>query len=249
MVRAITRLRDTDKFIMLAIIQARMSSSRLPGKALLPMLGIPLIQRVYDRLTLVTGITKIVIATSDERSDDVLCEYCSQQNIPYFRASLDDVALRLLSCAKRERVDSFIRISGDSPLIDPAVVDKGISLYNRSPCDLATNVLVRSYPKGQSVEVIRTEALADLYDNLVKLSDREHVTSYFYAHPKRYTIKNFSSGRLMGNIQLSVDTCEDFKALERILCCTGGCVSWEVAGNLKANSLMTRNGQCSELGS
>lgn len=218
---------------MLAIIQARMSSQRLPGKVLRPMAGKPMLQWVHDRLFQAANLSRIVIATSVASSDDPVGEYCRDQKIPYYRGPLDHVVTRFLECAQREAAESFVRISGDSPLIDPALVDQAVALQMATSCDLATNVQFRSYPKGQSVEVIRAAALTKACQKTRDARDCEHVTRYFYAHPEQFRIESFSNGESMGDIQLSVDTLEDFQAVEAILQSAGGCVSWRTAATLK----------------
>lgn len=223
---------------MLAIIQARMTSTRLPGKVLLPVAGKPMIQWVVDRLRQAGSLTNIVVATSGESSDDLICDYCNRQNISHYRGALHDVAGRFLRCAESENAEAFLRVSGDSPLIDPMLVDRAVALYMSTSCDLATNVQVRSFPKGQSVEVIRTEALAGAYPYFADTSDFEHVTRYFYLHPEQVSIESFSSRDPMGSVQLSVDTIEDLQAVELILQREGGCVSWKSAARLKREILI-----------
>jgi len=218
---------------MLAIIQARMTSQRLPGKVLQPMAGKPMLQWVFDRVSQSVNLKKVMIATSDANSDAPICEYCRRHNIPYYRGPLEDVAGRFLECARREAADAFVRISGDSPLIDPSLVDQAVDLQTSTSCDLATNVQVRSYPKGQSVEVIQTEALQRAHQKMRDAEHQEHVTGYFYAYPEHFRIENFSCADSMCDIQLSVDTPEDFQSAETILKLTGMSVDWQRAAALK----------------
>lgn len=222
---------------MLAVIQARMSSRRLAGKVLHPLAGKPLLRWVYDRLSQADNLSKIVVSTSNSVSDSPIVEFCSAQKIPVHRGSLDDVAGRLLDCARREGALSFVRISGDSPLIDPKLVDQAIALASAPPCDLSTNVQSRSFPKGQSVEAIRTQALERAWRDMSDAEDREHVTRYFYSHPEEFTINNFSSAEPMGEIQLSVDTPEDLRIAELLLEQLGDGFSWRAATALRAELL------------
>lgn len=217
---------------MLAIIQARMSSQRLPGKVLREMAGKPMLHWVCARLKQSSLVDNFSVATSNAISDDPLCEYCSTHNIPYYRGSLDNVAVRFLECARHENAKTFVRINGDSPLIDPLLIDQAVALQIATQCDVASNVVHRSYPKGQSVEVIRTKALAEACQHIFEPQDREHFTRYFYAHPKCFKIESFSSGKDMGGVQLSVDTLKDFRAAEAILQRMGPSVSWETAATL-----------------
>ena len=147
--------------IMLAIIQARMSSHRLPGKVLTPVAGKPILKRVYERLSKSKELSEIVVATSQAASDQLIVDFCVREGIPVHQGSLDNVSERLLDCARNLGANRFVRISGDSPLIDPSIVDQAVLFQRGKACDLATNVQVRSYPKGQSVEVIRTDSFAE----------------------------------------------------------------------------------------
>ena len=219
---------------VLAIIQARMSSKRLEGKVLRQLAGRPLLWWVHYRLSRSTEISKIVISTSAVESDTPIQEFCSTNEIPIHRGSLDDVAGRLFDCAVAEGAGSFIRISGDSPLIDPALVDEAIALPNPEAYDLTTNTQFRSFPKGQSVEVIRTEALGEARRNMNSAADFEHVTRYFYEHPDQFTIRNFGCDEALGEIQLSVDTLEDLRVAEIILQQLGPDFSWRSATTVRS---------------
>lgn len=214
---------------MLAIIQARMSSTRLPGKVLMPLAGKPILSRVYDRLRASDQLSEIVVSTSVSTSDTLIYEYCIENSIPVHRGSLNDVVDRLLNCAEDRRADHFVRISGDSPLIDSTLVDRAVTLQRETLCDLATNVQVRSFPKGQSVEVIRTESLGNAWQKMKLAADFEHVTRYFYAHPNDFTIKNFVCEDPIGDYQLSVDTRQDLQAIAAILPKLSESFSWREA--------------------
>ena len=112
---------------------------------------------------------------------------------------------------------ALVRINGDSPLMDPAVVDRGIGEYNGAGVDLVTNVRPRSFPKGHSVEVVSLAALQDASRQELTADDREHVTRFLYANPDRYRIRNFACERPLGHLQLSVDTPEDFSAFQCLI--------------------------------
>lgn len=217
---------------MLAIIQARMSSRRLPGKALRPVAGKPLLRWVFERLSNAGELSSLVVATSDSTSDNPIHDYCLEHNIAVHRGSLESVAQRLLDCAREQGADEFVRISGDSPLIDPALVNQAIVLQRVSSCDLSTNVQFRSFPKGQSVEVIRTESLARALPRMEQPEDFEHVTRYLYAHPDDFLINNFSCDEPMGHLQLSIDTVEDLEAVSMVLARLGHHFSWREAAEL-----------------
>jgi spore coat polysaccharide biosynthesis protein SpsF len=218
---------------MLLIIQARMSSIRLPGKVLMNISGQPMLERVYDRVKQSGYVRKVVIATSSHSSDDPIERFCYLRNFSCFRGALDDVAGRFLSVIQREGVEEFIRISADSPLIDPKIIDKAVQEYRNGRYDLVTNVLHRTFPKGQSVELIRSSSFEEMCDDLTDLDDREHVTKAFYRNPSAYEIRNFSAEIPAGKFQLSVDTREDFERISSIInLATEGADGWQDFVNL-----------------
>lgn len=198
---------------MIAFVQARMSSRRLPGKVLRPLLGKPIIEYLLESLTHCETRVRTVVLTSTDPSDDPIASFCQSESVECFRGSLEDVAARFLAAANAFNAESFVRISGDSPLLDFRIVDRAVRLFEEQPCDLATNVLVRTFPKGQSVEVIARSALARAYESM-QPSNREHVTTYFYRHADRFTIRDFRHPRDCGTIQMAVDTEEDLTCVE-----------------------------------
>jgi spore coat polysaccharide biosynthesis protein SpsF len=202
---------------MLLIIQARMSSIRLPGKVLMNISGQPMLERVCDRVIQSGAVKKVVIATSSHSSDDPIEQFCCLRDFSYFRGALDDVAGRFLSVIQREGAEEFIRISADSPLIDPKLIDKAVAEYRKGNYDLVTNVLHRTFPKGQSVELIRSSKFRQICADLTDPDDREHVTKAFYRNPSAYNIKNFSAGISAGKFNLSIDTREDFERISTII--------------------------------
>ena len=207
---------------MLAIIQARMSSSRLPGKMMMHLAGRPMLAWVCDRVRQASAVSKVLVATSTTSPDDSIEEYCNLNNLAIYRGSLDDVAGRYLAAVEAEDVPAFIRISGDSPLIDPNIIDTGINLFNGGAYDLVTNVQKRTFPKGQSVEVIATSAFKRLCKKTFSAVDREHVTKSFYADDSEFKIKNFRANCNASDIQLSVDTMQDFRMIESIISLSNG---------------------------
>lgn len=163
------------------------------------------------------SIDGITLATSAERSDDALAEFGRANGADVYRGELDNVAARMLGAARHSLADAFVRISGDSPLLDPAIVDYAANLYRQSPVDMVTNVLTRTFPKGQSVEVVSVEALARALGRMTTDGEREHVTPYIYAHPGEFTIRSFVADPPRPEVQLSVDEEGDFRRCEAIL--------------------------------
>ena len=144
------------------IVQARMSSDRLPGKVLAPISGRPLLGHLLDRLGRVRGALGPVVATSDRSEDDAIESFCASVTVPCHRGSRDDVALRLEEAAAEAGADAIARVCADSPVLDPALVVEAIETFEVAQPDLVTNTFPRTYPKGQSVEVIDVDALRAL---------------------------------------------------------------------------------------
>ena len=201
---------------MWIIVQARFNSERLHGKVLQKLDGKSMLQWTLERLSNCERATKIVLATSVEPTDDPIAEFCRELGFSCFRGNLENVAERIAKIVRQEKIESFVRISGDSPLIDSRIVDKAIQLFECSDCDLTTNILVRSFPKGQSVEVLKSETFLNVLSQLNQY-EQEHVTPFYYQNPERFRITAFTSGVDAGNCQLSVDTLADFKKIKQLL--------------------------------
>lgn len=202
---------------MLAIIQARTSSKRFRNKVLKRIYGKPLIHHVILKLSKSKKISKVIVATSVEKTDDKLIRFLKKINIEFFRGSLTNVAERVLKLALLKDKRFFLRISGDSPLLDYKVVDKAISILNKnSKYDIVTNIFPRSFPKGQSVEIVKTSTLKANLNKMSK-SEKEHVTKYFYKNSKNFCIKNFKNKLKNKYIKLAVDTNKDLmKILKKL---------------------------------
>jgi len=200
-----------------AIVQARMTSRRLPGKSLRPLCGKPMLQYVLESLGRLNELAGAIVATSIDPSDDPIAEFCGQFGCDCFRGPLDNVAERFLQAAVAHDYSTFVRISGDSPLLDPRLVARAAALFAESGADLATNVFPRTYPAGMSVEVVRTETFERIVPALVDPGDREHVTSYFYRQAERFRIVNFALDTPRRDVHLAVDTPEQFEYMARIV--------------------------------
>lgn len=194
---------------MLAIIQARCNSQRFANKILKIIYGKPLIKHVISRVQKAKKITKIVVATSKNKSDDKLVEYLKKIKVQYYRGSLSNVAQRMVRAAERQKKLYFLRINGDSPLIDPDIIDKAISIFRKNKnYDLISNVFPRTFPKGQSVEIIRTQVLKKYLKNMNKI-EKEHITQYFYINSDIFLIKNFVNKKKIKLIKTAVDSKKD----------------------------------------
>lgn len=192
-----------------AILQARMSSSRLPRKVLLPVLGKPMLARQIERTLLVKKIDTLIVATSDESSDDSIEELCNSLDVACYRGSLEDVLDRFYQAAKKHPADHIVRMTGDCPVIDPDVVDEVIQLHIDSNSDYTSNVSPPSFPDGLDVEVMRFETLEHAWENAKKPSEREHVTPFIREH-KNLKQANFKNDYDLSDYRWTVDEKEDY---------------------------------------
>lgn len=202
------------------IVQARMSSKRLPGKVLLRVNEKPMLAYLIERLRHCNNIDEMIIATSDSRSDDSIAEFCSASAIACYRGSLNNVAARFLDTARHFGLDAFVRVSGDSPMLDQRIVDKAVLIFREDKWDFVTNksnAQRRTFPKGQTVEVVRTGCFEKALPIMSLPEDFEHVTNIFYRTPKMFRIREFTCRRNIGHVQLSVDTAEDMDLFTRIV--------------------------------
>lgn len=199
------------------VIQCRMSSNRLPGKVLARVREKPMLQYLLDSLRQARHGLPVVIATSSEASDDPLADFCQENDLDCHRGPLEDVAGRFADVLRAFGFTAFVRLCGDSPLLDWRIMDAVLDLFAARPVDLATNVHPRSFPAGQSVEVVSSSAFLEAEARMTDPADREHVTRYFYRHASEYTIANYSSWLNFPCLRLSVDTPRDMQRFAYIL--------------------------------
>lgn len=167
------------------IVQARMTSTRLPGKVLLPLAGEPMLVRLLERLRRVQRADGIVIATTTNASDDPIAALCAQQGVPCHRGSELDVLSRYADAARLHAADVVVRITSDCPLIDPALIDQLIAVYEEGDSDYVSNMLPPTWPYGMAVEVFSATALAQAHAEATQDAEREHVTPFIYWHPEQ----------------------------------------------------------------
>jgi len=175
------------------VVVSRFDSNRLMGKALLDLGGKPLLARTFERLARCRWLTDCVLATSDREVDDPIATFAAFQGIPVYRGSARDVAGRCHAAATLCGFDWFVRICGDSPFIDPAVVDQVVETFQSDRPDIATNVHPRTFPVGCSAEAVDTTAMARLLQETVDLGLREHVTAWFYQNDKTVRVVNVAA--------------------------------------------------------
>lgn len=201
---------------MLAILQARCTSSRLPGKVLKPILGEPMIARHIERLHRSQRISQLLVATSDEASDDPLAKLCGELGIACFRGSLNDVLDRFYQAAKAFPSEHLLRLTGDCPLADPEVIDGCIDFHLAGNYDYSSNTLQETFPDGLDVEVFRASCLEEAWREARLPSEREHVTPFIHRRPERYRIGHYRQTHDLSGLRWTVDREEDFQLVETI---------------------------------
>ena len=199
-------------------IQARMGSTRLPGKVLKEAAGKPLLAHMVERLKHVPDIDKIIIATTDKATDDPIVELAEDVGVDFYRGSEDDVLSRVLEAALYHDIDLIIETTGDCPLIDPETIHQIIKTYHVSDVDYVSNVIERSYPIGMDTQVFATDILADVTKRTDDPQDHEHVSLFIYRHPEIYRLKNvLASPELMApDWRLTLDTPEDYTLIKTV---------------------------------
>lgn len=204
-------------------VQARISSGRFPAKVLAPFRGKPIVSHVIERISEVVPPKAIVVATSADASDDPLAAYLREMGVTVFRGPLEDVFTRYRLCLEKYSCDWFFRVCADSPLLNSNLIVQMLSLRS-DETDLVTNVQLRTFPRGQSLELINAQTFANVDIAMLSADEKEHVTKVFYAHPDHYQIINIiSSDSKLVEQSLAVDTIEDLRRLER-LSPTGSCM-------------------------
>ncbi len=198
-----------------AILQARTSSKRLPNKVLLPILGKPMLELQLERTLKATQIDTLVVATSNQASDDFILQLCKKLNIKCFRGSLNDVLERFYQAAQCYAGEHVVRMTADCPVIDPKVIDEVIKLHIKSGADYSSNTQPPSFPDGLDVEVMRFSALKEAWQNAKLPSQREHVTPYIVQH-KGFKKANLQAPTDLSAYRLTVDEQADFDLISFI---------------------------------
>ena len=202
---------------IVAIIQARMGSTRLPGKILKKVNGRPLLSYQLERLQQSNFISDLVIATTTDEKDDLIVEFCKKNNILWFRGSEEDVLARYYETAKTFNADAIVRITSDCPIIDVQVVNKTIQYFVDNNFDYVSNTVKRTYPRGLDTEVFTFAALEKAYKEAVMEREREHVTAYFYTNADVFKIGSVQNEVDYSKYRWTVDTEEDFQLIKNII--------------------------------
>ena len=195
-----------------AIIQARMSSKRLPNKVMLPLSGKPVLEHVIERLKYSKIIQDIIVATSSDISDQKIVDYCKKKKINFFCGNLTDVLDRYYQAAKKNNIDVVVRITSDCPLIDPEVVDEVLKNFFLNDYDLFS--LGGEFPDGLDCQVFKFSALAKSWDEATLKSDREHVGTYIEnTNPKSFKTGALKKFKNLQNYRWTIDQIEDYEFL------------------------------------
>lgn len=200
-------------------IQARMSSVRFPGKILAPLNGKPIIKHMIDLASQIKDKYQVVVLTSVEESDDPLVSYLESIGCCYFRGSLNNVFERFQECAKSYACDYFVRICADSPFLNTKLVEVLLEYVKQNHVyDIISNVFNRTFPKGQSVEIIRSDTFLDIEKKLLTNYECEHVTPYLYSNQQKFKTMFVNYNKNLAHINMSIDSIEDLRLLNNSNC-------------------------------
>jgi spore coat polysaccharide biosynthesis protein SpsF len=205
-----------DLLKIVAIIQARMGSTRLPGKVLADIGGQPMLWYVMQRTRAAETLDEVVIATTTERADDAIVAFCGLQGVPCFRGSENDVLDRYYKAARHHNAEAVVRITSDCPLIDPEIIDKTVRAFLAEKPDYASNSVARTYPRGLDTEVMTFRALELAWREAGQPYQRSHVTPYLYESPGRFKVLGVSAAEDYSCYRWTVDTPEDLEFVRAV---------------------------------
>ena len=199
----------------IAIVQARMGSSRLPKKALLPINGIPIIQWILERLMGCHELDSIVFAIPNSKKDDVLYDFLLSKKVKIFRGSENDVLSRIYHAAMRYDAENVIRICADNPFIDPKSIDDLILFFEKKRCDYAYNHIPKNnlYPDGIGAEIVSFETLKKINNEANTNEQREHIFNFIWNNPDIFEIQTFNPSEewmIRPDLRLDIDTRDDY---------------------------------------
>jgi len=200
------------------IIQARMGSTRLPGKVLMEVIeGKPVLYYVINQLKYCKSFEKLIVATSILPEDDKIVQFCVDNDVNYFRGDSKNVLDRHYRCAEKFSLSTVIRMPSDKPLLDPEVVDKVVKIFNKNSYDYVTNFLPQTFPSGTDVEVLSFDSLKKSWEKAILPSEKEHVTNYIYNHRDDFRIFNVVNSENLSNFRWAVDRIEDLRLVREIV--------------------------------
>ena len=211
-------IRSAEGARVVAIIQARVGSTRLSGKVLLDLAGEPMLVRVVNRSRRATMLQELVVATTTRPADGAIVELCAARGWPCFRGSEDDVLDRYYQAAMQYQADVVVRITSDCPMIEPKIVDWVVrEFFDKGPLDYATNTLLpRTFPQGLDVEVVAFDALERAWREDDNRAWREHVTPYIYRHPEKFALRAVVNDKDYSHMRWTLDTVDDLTFMRKI---------------------------------
>jgi spore coat polysaccharide biosynthesis protein SpsF len=200
----------------LCVLQARMGSSRLPGRVVAELAGRPALAFMLDRLARL-AVDQLVVATSTAAADARVEEVAKEKGVTVVRGPEDDVLARFIVALDAYPAMQVVRLTGDCPLMDPALVATALEVHAREGADYTSNTVVRTFPDGLDVEVVTAAALREAYEEAVDPAEREHVTPFVYRRPDRYRLAGFESGDDLGAERWTLDTAADLERIRDIV--------------------------------
>lgn len=203
---------------VVASIEARMSASRLPGKVLMDVAGAPALERLVRRLTRAESIDAIVLATTTNPADDALAAWAEERRLPCYRGSEDDVLDRVVEAQRMMGSELIVEICGDTPLLDPRVIDAAVARFLDGDVDVVSNTANLTWPQGIDAQVFRFDDLEKVARTQTEPAVREHVSLYFYEHPEVYRIHHLAAPaeETAPHIRLQLDYAEDLDLIRAI---------------------------------
>jgi spore coat polysaccharide biosynthesis protein SpsF len=201
-----------------AVVQARMGSSRLAGKVLMPLAGRPVLDHVVTRVSAAVRIDEVVVATSDLPGDDAIEAYCEARGWTCVRGSETDVLSRFAEAVRVSEAGIVARVTSDCPLFSPRILDDMLAAFDPHSMDyMSTNWPRRTFPVGLDCEIMRGDALLAIAETATDPYDREHVTAHFYRNPDRFRLAGHSCARPLAHLSITLDTSEDYERLVKLL--------------------------------
>ena len=214
---------------VVAIIQARMGSTRLPGKVMADIGGDTMLARVVERIKRAQLLDGVVVASTVNPADEVIADECQRLDVPLYRGKENDVLDRYYQAATLHQSDTIVRITSDCPLIDPSVVDKVIGAFSAEGPDYASNIIERTYPTGLDTEVMTMSALTRAWQEAREAYERVHVTPYIYENPKLFRLLHVKAQTDYSHHRWTVDVPEDLAFVRAVYHSLGNdeSISWK----------------------
>ncbi|SCW56297.1 glycosyltransferase family protein [Mucilaginibacter sp. NFR10] len=206
---------------ILIVVQARMASSRLPGKVMLPILGKSLLARMIERLKMIGHEAEVIIATSETPADDIIINEAINIGVPYYRGSLNNLLDRHYQAAKLHNADVVLKIPSDCPLIDPRIVDHVLDYFfaNQNSFDFVSNLHPATYPDGNDVEIMSMDCLTKAWEQASRELELEHTTPYIWENPQLFRLGNVTWPAGLDysmSHRFTIDYAEDYYFIERV---------------------------------